>query len=278
MPRRLILSLVALSLLGARKADDPKHENHYAAQTAPVVDGLSIELSSVESQRDFVKLGAKLSNKTTDRVFVLRKESAEFVLPAGTRPVKPPGILTGATMVLEPGKSASNTWTASGDTGDYHVDSFSFAIKGLTSAANKGTALTAPEFQMPPSLNTLSVGAFECNLTDNRQNTDDAYAVFQCTYGGTGLGIIDQRRIGARSKNGTEYANLTKNAARDILLPGDKAKFSVWIKIPAKDADMQFVPFQLLFRDAFSESTTTAVTVDPWTFQVDAAKTADANK
>lgn len=242
-----------------------------------MIDGLDLSLGGSESQRDFIKLNVKMTNKTADRIFVLRKDQGEFVLPSGTEKAKAP-TLFGGPLVIPPGDSGSYTWQAEGNKNiSYHVDSFSFNLVGLTSAPNKGTPFTAPDFQLPPSVNTFTAGPFECNLTDHSQTTDDTFAYFECSYSGSGVGFIDQKRIGARSQSGKEYANTMKNASRDVLLPGEKAKFKTHFEIPIADGDMQFVPFHAIFRDAFSEFPSTVVTVDPWTFDIDAGKTAEEN-
>ncbi|HNC97282.1 MAG TPA: hypothetical protein PKY30_01920 [Myxococcota bacterium] len=280
MNRRLLaLSLTAVALLNVagRKPNDPKHENHYKSVQQPTVDGLELTLNGAESQVEFIKLNAKLTNRTSDRIFVLRKDQGEFVLPSGTEKAKAP-TLFGGPLVIPPGESGTYTWAADGNKNiSYHVDSFSFHMGGLTSAPNKGAVATAPDFQLPPSVNTFTAGPFECNLTDHSQTTDDTFAFFECSYSGTGVGFIDQRRIGARSQSGKEYANTMKNASRDVILPGNKAKFKTHFEIPITDGDMQFVPFNVIFRDTFSEAPGSEVKVEPWTFEVDAALTAEQN-
>ena len=90
---------------------------------------------------------------------------------------------------------------------------------------------------------------------------------------------------GTRNNNGVQHA-AAKQGARprdsgrgsDVLLPGDKAKFGVWFQIPVTDGDMQFIPFQALFRDTFSESALMPVPLEAWSFDLDVAKTTEANK
>ncbi|MDP2311156.1 MAG: hypothetical protein Q8P18_34365 [Pseudomonadota bacterium] len=279
MTRRILalsLPVLAIFVVAARKPTDSKHENHYKAVNVPVAEGLGLAASSAESQKEFLKLDSKLTNTTGDRVFVVPKDKSEFVLPTGPMTVRAPKLF-GGPLVIPPGESRSNVWMVDGETG-FHVDSFAFNAKGILSAPNVGTVVPAPDFQMIPSRNDFAAGPFSCNVNDVNQTTDYSLAVFTCTYAGTGLGFIDGRKISARSKSGALYANLYKNSKRDVLLPGDKAKFSIRIEIPATDGDMQFVPYHLVFGDTFSEAVTTPLTVETWSFEVDPALTAAANK
>jgi hypothetical protein len=151
------------------------------------------------------------------------------------------------------------------------------ASKG-PSIFGKALVLIPPGDKLMPSKNDFTAGPFSCNLTDHNYKTDFSIAAFTWVYNGTGVGFIDARKISARSKSGTMYANLNKKAKRDVVLPGEKAKCETNIVIPASDADMQFVTYNLVFGDSFTEAATTPVTVADWNFDIDAAKTLDANK
>lgn len=277
--RPLVFALPALAvlLLGARKPDDPRHENHYKALNSVGSAGLELALNGAESQRDFLKVDGRLTNKTGDTLYVLKKDEGRFTLPSGAAPVKAPTLFS-APLVVAPGEKGSYTWVADGGSIDYHVDRFELAVTGLYSAPNTGTALTPPAFTMPATSNAFTVGPFTCMLSRANQDTQDTTADFQCTYGGTGVGYIDTRRISARAQTGREFANLVKNAKRDVVLPGGKAKFGIWFQIPAAEGDMQSVPFEVLFHDAFSEAALMPVPLEPWRFDVDAAATTAANK
>ena len=55
-------------------------------------------------------------------------------------------------------------------------------------------------------------------------------------------------------------------------------KFTVIFEIPANVVDMQFATLQVLWRDTLAESTLTPIALEPWKFELDPAKTAEANK
>lgn len=280
MTRRTLaytLPAVAVFLLAARKPDHPKHENHYKPLNTIAAPGATITLNGAQSQQAFLKVDGKITNTTGDTLYILRKDQGEFVLPTGNVPVKAPTLFSGP-MVIPPGDKGSYTWASADGSTNYHVDRFALNVSGLYSAPNAGTKIAGPEFVLPPAANTFSAGPFDCNLTMHVQDTKDTQAEFQCIYHGTGVGFIDARTISARAQSGKEFANILKNAKRDVLLPGDKAKFGVWFQIPVTDGDMQFIPFQALFRDTFSESALMPVPLEAWSFDLDVAKTTEANK
>lgn len=281
MARRLLalsLPVVALLAMGAKKAD-PKHENHFRFVEPPKSDVVTIELKDAQAQEQFVAVDVSMKNKTADKLVVFRKGESKFVLPQGTLDARSGGLqgLLSGPVYVGPNDAKSFGFKAEGESG-FHVEAFTFEPEGFGVASDKGVALAGPEFQLPPSTNAFDLGPFSCNLTQHKQTTDFTQATFECTYSGTGVGFVDARRIGARSRSGTEYANVAKNTKRDILLPGDKAKFPVWIQIPASDGDMQFVAFSVLFRDAFAEAEVAPLDLGSWRFELDAERTAAANK
>jgi hypothetical protein len=280
MTRRTLaiaLPVLAVFTIAARQPDNPKHENHYKPLNTIAAPGATITLNGAQSQQAFLKVDGKITNTTGDTLYILRKEQAEFALPTGNVAVKAP-TLFGGPMVIPPGEKGSYTWASADGSTNYHVDRFALNVTGLYSAPNAGTKIAGPEFVLPPSTNTFTAGPFDCSLTKHFQDTQNTNAEFQCSYHGTGVGFIDARTISARAQSGKEFANLLKNAKRDVLLPGDKAKFGAWFQIPATEGDMQFVPFQALFRDTFSESALMPVPLEAWNFDIDVAKTTEANK
>jgi hypothetical protein len=278
MNRRVLalsLPVLAAVAMGARPPTHPKHEYHYKAASIAGADGLDVKLEGAESQQEFLKLKVKLTNTTSDKVFVIAKEKGEFTLPSGKVPARAPALFDGP-LVLMPGDSKAHVWEPDMKSG-LHPETFSFVSTGAITAAATGTPVTAPDFQLKPSRNDFTAGPFSCNLNEIQQDTDKSFAVFTCTYNGTGVGYIDARKVIGVSKSGTQYANMQKNMKRDVVLPGGKAKFSTRIEIPSSDADMQFVPYNLVFGETFSEAASTPVTLPIWSFEVDQALTTERN-
>jgi len=109
MPRRLVtlsLSVLAFFAVAARKPDHPKHENHYKAVSTPAVDGLTMSLDRAESQQEFLKLAATLTNTTADRLFLVPADEGTFVMSAGELASTGPSVFGKALVVVPPGDRA----------------------------------------------------------------------------------------------------------------------------------------------------------------------------
>ncbi len=278
MTRRILalsLPVLAIFAVGARKADDPKHENHFKAVNTPTSDVVSFALVSAHAQAEFALVDTKITNTTSDRLILLKKNEASLVLPQGAMPVKSGGLF-GGPMVIPPNDTRSHTFKVEAESG-LHVDTITLQPKGFYVGSNTGTPVKAPDFALPASVNDFTAGPFACKLNNVKQETKETAAVFACTYNGTGVGIVEPKRIGVREPGGKEFANAARKVPRDVLLPGDTAKFTLIFEIPANVADMQFATLQVLWRDALAESTIKPVALEPWTFEIDAAKTAAEN-
>lgn len=269
----LLLPLLALGSIAARKADDPKHENHFRTDgSVPSADGLGLALTKAEAQQEFVAVDGKLSNTSADKIFVLKKGEASFVLPQGTFSTKAGGLF-GGTVWIPPGESRSVGFKAEG--AGFHVDAFTLKPAGIYVASNTGTAVKTPDFGLPASNNDFTAGSYSCHLDGLKKETDETSVKFACTYNGTGVGILEPRRIGVKTESGQEYANEAKKNGRELLLTGDTAKFNAVFHVT--EVDMQFAKLTVLFRDALTESTLSAVPLADWKFVLDPEATAKAN-
>jgi hypothetical protein len=268
-----LIPALALVLVAARKADDPKHENHFRTDgSVPSATGVSLSLTNAEAQQDFVAVDGKLANTGANTILVLKKGEASFVLPQGTFSTKAGGLF-GSTVWVPPGESRSIGFKAEGS--GFHVDQFTLKPGGIYQASNTGTAVKAPDFALPASVNDFTAGPYSCHLDGLKKETDETSAKFACTYNGSGVGIIEPRRIGLKTESGKEYANEAKKNGRELLLSGETAKFAAVFHVT--EVDMQFAPLTVLFRDALTESALTAVALPDWKFVLDPEATAKAN-
>lgn len=272
----LVLPALALGLVAARKPGEAKYEHRFLSESTPSAVGVSLQLVKAESQKEFVAVDTKLTNSSTDRMLVVKRGEAAFVV-GGQRYSPKAGGLFGGPIFLEPGATKTLGYKAEGGT-DFHVQAMSLQLTGIYAAAAKGAPVEAPPFVLPASTNEFTAGPYTCKLKNVDLKTDHSAAAFACDYNGMGLGIVEPSRIGVREPGGQEFANVARSAPRDVLLPGDTSKFTVWFEIPAKVADMQFATLTVLFRDALTESPLTPVPLPDWAFTLDEAATKAANK
>ncbi len=278
MSRRLALvalPLLAVGLIAARKPGDPKYEHRFTSAGAPQSSVMGLTLTNAESQQEFAAVDAKATNTTKDQYLVYKRGEASFVTATGVYGTKAGGLFGGPLFIL-PGATKSVAFKAEGGA-DFHVDQMTLQPKGFYSAPQEGKPLGAPDFTLPASVNDFKAGPYACKLTAVDQKTDHTAASFACLYSGEGLGIVEPSRVGVRAPNGQEFANAAKKAPKDILLPGDTSKFTLWFEIPAKVVDMQFATLQIVWRDALTESPLTSVPLADWAFTLDAELTKSAN-
>ena len=275
-----IVPLAALSalvlLVAARKPDDPKHENWFSPVSTPASDIVGLAVDQAQAQQEFLQLGVKITNKSGDDMLIVMRDEAEFVLPSGSFTAKPSALFKGP-FIIPPKGTKGHTFKVDGGTG-FHVDAFTFKPRGFYSAPDTGEPVSVPEFQLPPSQNDFTSGPFACKLKDTKQATDETTAAFACTYDGKGIGIVDAARMAVKVPDGKEFANAARKPPRDILLPGESTKVVATFRVDAKVVDMQFATLQVLWRDTLSESPMKPVALEDWAFQLDPARTAEANE
>ena len=275
----VVLPLVALVLIAARKADDPKYEKHYTTAGPSVSPAVSVALNGSESQATFIQLGAKFTNTTADQLVIVNKSSGQWILPQGAFPVVQGTVagFFGPNMLIGPGETKGSTFRAEGASG-FQVDNATFRFGEIWSAPNASTPMTVSDFQLPPARNDFGVEGWACKVLKHEQDTDLTQVQFACTYSGKGLGIIEPAHISVKAPNGQMFANLAKKARREIVMVGDTAKFPLEVTMPVSVCDMQFSTLQVVFNDAIGESPLSAVTLPDWALTLDAAATTEANK
>lgn len=275
MRRPLVLAALTLALLGARKPDDPKHENHFAPTSTPAADGVTLGLVTAHAQAGFVLVEAKVANTTGDKVLVVRKEQGGFVLPNGTFPVKAGGLFGGPAFI-QPGADKKIGWKAEGAA--MHVESATLKLGGFAMGSVTGTVVAAPDFTLPAEKNDFTAGPYTCRLDKLKQKTDLTVVGFACQYNGAGMGIVDPTKASVRAPGGEIFANENRKTPRELLLPGDTAGFTLEYKIPAKVADMQFAKLQVVWDGVLADTPLAPVELGDWTFALDPAKTAAENE
>lgn len=251
---------------------NPKHVNWYKTPAAIETDNYKIELSNPVSKMEYAKMGIKITNTSNDYL-MFNKGKSEFVYNKGKFSDKEKFIY------ILPTKSKSKTLKATGDN-MFHVDTFTLNIKGLYTITAKGKVAKADDFKLPASKNSFEAGNFKVKLLKLKQETQETYAKFECTYVGNDIGIVSPSKLSVKveGKDDIEYANDNKKAKDELLRKGEKTKFTVYFHIPGKVSDMQFSVLKINWNDTFQESVAKEIKIDPIKFVVDEGITNGKNK
>jgi len=229
-----------------------------------------ITIEDVVSTIKYAKFKIKITNKTADYI-LFKGEECEFV--SGNTKAKP----AEKPMFIEPYSSRSKVIDFKGND-NYHVDKFELFINGLYKVVIGENSFTAPDFQLPPSSKDFVAGPFSCTLLKTEQETQSTWAKFNCKYNGQKIGFINPAKCIVKLPDGKEFASTNLKSKAEMMLPGDESKFTPEFQIPAKTADMQFTTMQIVWKDAFTETTSQSLKNYTITFEIDAAKTAAKNK
>jgi len=277
---RFSIAILALSFLlpattdaKPKPKDDPKHENHYEDIAPLELDDIRIAIFKQHSQMEFALFKAKFENETSD-FLVIRKEAPVFIFDFGNH--QPFDGDRKKPIIIKPEGKASHTYKVTGGA-DFHVAEFSVEMKGFMRAPLDGKPHQAPDFQLPAAANNFDAGPFACKLLGVKQETKETVAKFECKYKGKEIGFVDSSRLSFAIENGQKFANQDRKAGPRLMFPGDSIKFNAVAKIPAKVVDMQFATLQVVWGESFIESKLVPIEVPTLEFELDAAKTAEAN-
>ncbi len=271
--RTILMSfLMTLSFFINAQNTNPKHANWYKTPANIETADFKIEISNIVSKIEYAKFSIKISNTGTDYIMYNKGES-EFVYKTGKFTDKEK-----YTYIL-PTKSKTKTIKATGSN-NFHVDTFKFILKGLYTISAKGKTIKTKDFKLPASTNSFETGNFKVKLLKLKQETQETYAKFECTYIGKEIGIVDPSKLSVKvdGKDGIEYANDNKKAKPELLRKGEKTKFSVYFHIPGKISDMQFSVLKINWNDTFQESVAKKVTPKTIDFILDEGLTNGKNK
>jgi hypothetical protein len=278
---KILLSLFAINAIlcsavyAQRKVTDPKHEFHY--KVSPLeTDEVSIYFIDSHSQQEFTATKIRVNNKTNDYIFYKTAETT-FKYEFGEFHPTVGGLFRGANMVVRPRDSDTRVLKITGGN-EFHVESLGVILNGFSRVAAEGKTQDAPDFKLPAAVNDFKAGNFKVTLEKIRKETKVTEAVFNCIYQGNDVGIVDATKVVLKLENGQEYANDQKKNKAEIVLPGDETKIAVSFHVPGKVTDMQFANMLLQWKDTFTESKITPITVGKVEFVLDPGLTEAKNK
>lgn len=261
----------------SKEVDPEDHENHFGDVDDVEVDDITIKFEDQHAQMEFILVKGAVKNDADRYVFVEPRESKWIIdgKPEDAAASKPKQV------VIEPYKKKTITWKIKGDIdegADYHVKECGLQIEGFSTASAEGEPVKADDFQLPPSKNKFKAGDFDCKADSVKNDTHLTKAAFTCTYKGEDVGFVDSSMAGWRIPSGQEFANEDRKAKKQMLTPGDKAKFTVTADIDSGIFDMEEDGvWHLIWNDTFSVSKKVPVKMPTVDFELDKDKTEDKN-
>ncbi len=238
------------------------------------VEGVSISSKNAIAQADHSKMAFTVENTSTDLIMYDSKES-EFVFEFGK---SKPDV---KSFILSPGDKKTKTLLVKGD-GNYLQKGFKLEVKGLYKIPINGTVTAADQFQLPASMNNFTAGNFKVQLKKYDASTKEATAVFECTYIGDGIGLVDASSLSVttnrnKSTEQITYANDDKKADIEILKKNESIDFKAVFHIPGKIADMQFATMKVNWNNTFVETSAEPIEAPILQFDMDEATTKSVN-
>ena len=238
------------------------------------VEGVNLSSKNAIAQVDHCKMAFTVENTSTDLVMYDSKET-EFAYEFGK---SNPSV---KSFILSPGDKKTKTLLVKGD-GNYLQKGFKLEVKGLYKIPINGTVVEADQFQLPASMNNFTTGNFKVQLKKYDASTKEASAVFECTYIGEGIGLVDASSLSVttnrnKSKEQITYANDDKKADIEILNKNESIDFKAVFHIPGKIADMQFATMMVNWNNTFVETSAQPIEGPVLQFDMDEAATKAAN-
>ena len=233
-------------------------------------DEVEFSFKSTVAQFDHCKTGITIENNSNDYILYKSSESS-FKYEFGD---KHPSL---KDVYIAPGDKKSKTLQVNG-TEQYLQNSFQLEMGGIYRIPLTGNTLSAPDFKLPASTNSMKEGNFKVTLKKYTASTKEAKAIFEVTYTGNEVAIVNPANLSvtAEAKKTNEtvtYANDNKKSKPIILHKGDTKKITAVFHIPGKIVDMQFADMMIVWNDTFVESKEIPVEAPVLDFAMDEALT-----
>lgn len=242
----------------------------YGSPSDSDIDGVNLSSKNVVAQIDHCKLAFTVQNNTSDLLMYDANET-EFVYPFGA---KNPSL---KPFILQPGDKKTKTLLVKG-TENYLQKEFKMNVKGLYLIPINGTVTAAPQFVLPAATNSFVDGNFKVKLKKYDASTKEATAVFECTYIGDEIALVDASSLSVttnknKSTEEITYANDDKKADVEILKKNQSLDIKAVFHIPGKIADMQFATMKINWNNTFVETKAESIPAETISFSMDAAAT-----
>lgn len=235
------------------KGSGALHENHYEVKTIETPE-LTVEFEDAHSQQTFTIVKLKITNKTSEYIVYRVNESVfkydfghEYALPKAGLGL---GLLSGNTILIKPKSTEIKTLKVSGS-GNHHVENLKLVLNGFYKLSATGVVVAVPDFALSADNAAFTAGGFQFSLVKSKQQFYKTTVRFNCTYTGSGYGIVNFARSAIAAKNNKYYPNENVKDKTDILEPGDHQDFTV----EAQVYDSQNPAGRIVWNNTFAEST-----------------------
>ena len=270
MKKSIFLILIAIISINIF-AQNPRQRNYFK-QPAPVISNeYKISFKDIVSKAEYLKMAITTQNLLEDCYLMYKQSETKFIFPFGEYPAKP------RTVYIAPKEQRKKTLKVDGDT-RFLVDSFTIHLDGVYKLPLKGNNIKIKDFELPASTNKIKTDKFVINLIKLKKSTAETYALFECTYLGDKIAMIDPSEISVKVEDkDIVYANDNKKPKIKFLRKGEKTKVKAIFHIPGNIVDMQFATLLVKWNDTFKEITPEKLDAVDIKFVLDKGKTAAKN-
>ena len=241
------LLFIAISAVSFSQKTNDYEKITYTVPEDITTNEYSISTKNVVSTKEYCKLAITITNKTDDILMFMPKQGT-FKFEFGDR--KPDA----KNFYIMPHNSKTKTLTVKG--GDKFLqEKFSAKFGLLIHISTKEEVVPTPNYTIPATKNSFKTGDFNVVLKKYTASTKEAKAVFECTYNGPTIAVVNpiHLAVSATNKDGVVviYANDNKKNKPTPLINGEKVKISAVFHIPGRIVDMQFATMEILWNDTF---------------------------
>ncbi|MBL1279691.1 MAG: hypothetical protein COA33_005440 [Fluviicola sp.] len=251
LPTLLSAAVMTVSLSAFSQKTDSYEKIYYTNPEIPITEVVEVKTKNIVAQEDVCKMALSIKNLTSDFLMFVPQES-KFIYPEGEK--KP----VSREYFIEPNKAKTKTLEVNGGN-EFLQESFSVELGNLFQIPIDGKSQKTPNFQLPASNNSFTVGDFKVKLLKYNASTKEAKATFEVTYTGNDMAIINPANLSViatrkKSEETVTYANDNKKAKPVLLRSGNSTKIVAVFHIPGKIVDMQFATMNILWNNTFVET------------------------
>lgn len=239
--KKQICSLVTLALvtsLSYGQGKSPKKPSKMWYRATPVeLNDVKVDAQNIVSDKEITKFKLTVTNNTDYFIIVKPQECSFKSIHGESKPNDTKRIIV---RPLDSENKVIDVTNVNSPT--MHEYNFSFNVAGLYKSGN-GTKAELPDYLVPATQNVIEYEDFRIELISaSLQSNTQWRCKFKVTYTGKGLGVVEPRKISARTQGGGMLSNNGGEKAF-ALERGDSENFLVYIS--------SNMPIVIVWNDAF---------------------------